>query len=126
MLGSIIGIQGSKHNGLAIAKVYDQEKFIQKRNDKIVNLKQEAKGLNEIAMIIHDKVEDQGVMLDALNKDLEKGVSDVKKGNKQLLKAQIRAKKNTKNSCCIIAFIIMGLLIIGITLSISMKVYLWK
>jgi len=102
-------------------KVYDQEKFIQQRNEKIVNIKTEAKGLNDLAVVIHDKVEEGGYKLDALNKNLEGGVKEIKQANRELAQAREIGSKQNKNSCVMVLLIIVLLAALGVTIAVVYK-----
>lgn len=105
-----------RYDDMPIVQVYDQEKFIEKREGQIKKIKNDAKDLNEIAVEINTKVHQQDGKLDTLNKDLKKNVDDVKEANENLAEAQERSKKSNKKTICMILIIFILVAILGVYL----------
>lgn len=112
-----------QYDDLPVVQVYDQEKFIEKRERDIKKIKTDAKDLNDIAGEIAVKIYDQDGKLDDLNKELGKNVHDVKKANVNLAEAEIRRKKGNKKMMCLI-FIIFLLLVMVIVFVLYQMGYL--
>lgn len=72
---------------MPVLQVYDQEKFVNQRTDKVKKIKNDARDLNNLAVQINTKVEEQDGMLDSLNKDLENNRKVVKEANEELFVA---------------------------------------
>lgn len=93
-------------------EVYDQSKFIEQRNDKIKQIKQDSKNLNEIATDLNDKIYEQDGKLDDLNKELANDVDMVKKANENLADAGARSSTgNRKMMCCILVIFVLVLIL---------------
>jgi hypothetical protein len=96
-----------------VMKVYDQTDFINKREGEIKELHQKAHQINDLAYKINDNIYQQGDKLDGLNKQMENQVTDLKKGNDELVKAREITAQRNKNVCCWVIFIFVLFLIVG-------------
>ena len=100
-------------------EAYDQSKFIEKRNEKIKQIRQDAQNLNSIATEINGKVHQQDQKLDTLNKELDYNVESVRKANKNLDKAAKVGSKSRK--CMIWALIFLLLLVVGTGITLYLR-----
>jgi hypothetical protein len=73
-----------RQTDLPIMLVYDQEKFVNERQDKIKQIKSDARDINSLAVQINQKVEEQDKVLDTLEKDLNKNKEVIQKANQEL------------------------------------------
>ena len=110
------GLLQQKEKEIGIAKIYDQEQYVTKRGEKIVNIKMESKAIKDVTEVIHQKVYEQDEQLDALNKQMGSAVQNIKKGNKELVTAKETAKKSNSNTVCLILLIIILVAVLGISL----------
>jgi t-SNARE complex subunit (syntaxin) len=104
---------------LPVLQVYDQEKFVNNRTHKVKKIKNDARDLNNLAVQIKTKVEDQDGMLDDLNKDLEANKKVVVSANEELFKAAQKGEESRKTQwmCLLFLFII----VLGIIMFILFK-----
>ena len=109
------GLLQQKEKEIGIAKIYDQEQYVAKRGEKIVNIKMESRAIKDVTEVIHQKVYEQDEQLDALNKQMGNAVQNVKKGNKELTTAKETAKKTNSNMVCLMLLIIVLLAVLGIS-----------
>lgn len=110
------GLAQQKDQEIGVAKIYDQEQYVAKRGEKIVNIKMESKAIKDVTEVIHQKVYEQDEQLDALNKQMGNAVQNVKKGNRELEEAKETTKKSNKNMLCLLLLIIILLAALGISL----------
>lgn len=112
LLSATYSDQQQRFDDMPIVQVYDQEKFVQKREGQIKKIKSDAKDLNDIAININDKIYQQDGKLDDLNKELGKNVDDVKEANQNLAEAEQRSSKSNKKTLCLIMIITLLVLIL--------------
>ena len=79
-------------------QVFDQAKFIQNRNAKISQIRQDAEGLNTLASEINGKIHEQDEKLDQINSELEYNVTNLKDANTDLEEA-VRISSSGSNKC---------------------------
>ncbi len=96
-------------------EVYDQTEFIQNRDKKIKDIKNQSKQINEIAISIHDKVIEQDHKLDDLDKELGHNVSFLKAANENLMEAEQKTSTGNKCKCQVLVFLLILMIVIGIT-----------
>lgn len=95
---------------LPVLQVYDQEKFVNQRTDKVKQIKNDARDLNNLAVQINTKVVEQDGMLDSLNKDLENNKKIVQEANKDLFIAAQKGEESRKSQwmCLLLLFVIVA------------------
>ena len=86
-------------------KAYDQVEFVEKRQEQIKKLNQDARDVNQLAIDINGKIYEQGDKLDEVNKKMVKQVDEVKDANKELKQAREISAKRNKNMVCWVLFI---------------------
>lgn len=108
-------------NDVAIMKVYDQADFINRRDDNIKKLNQDAKTINHLAADINTKIYEQDEKLNEVTKKMGGQVQDVKEANKELVKAKEMTSRRNKNMLCWVLLIFVLCLILGVTIYFLFK-----
>lgn len=97
-------------------EVYDQEKFVNDRSEKIKQIHEDAKEVRNLAGVINEKIYDQGDKLDSINKQMGKQVEDVKVANKELVATREITSKRNKCMGWMVLFAIMISIILGVSI----------
>lgn len=108
-------LEMTQDNNVPIMEAYDQSTFIEKRNKKIKQIKNEAQNLNSLATEINGKVHQQDEKLDTLNKELDYNVEELHKANKDLEKAAKVGGGNHK--CLIFALLFLVAIVAGVAVT---------
>lgn len=118
MLSSIDATEQMQEE-LPVLQVYDQEKFVNNRTEKVKKIKNDARDLNNLAVQIHQKVEEQDGMLDSLNKDLEANKKQVVEANQNLFEAAQTGEQSRKTQW--MCLLLLAVVVSGIGIYLLFK-----
>lgn len=99
-----------------VVQVYDQERFINERSERVNHIKNDAQELNRLAVEIHTRVEQQDNRLDDLNRDLDQNRIQVVKAQQDLFEAAEKGQKSRKTQCLLVLALAIVIAIIAIYL----------
>ena len=108
-----VGREKSNSN-IPVMQVFSQTEFADKRQKEVEKLHAEAKDVRDLAVDINAKVYQQEEKLESINRKMDREVlSNIKKGNEELTKAEEIGARRSKNYCFLIILLVVGLGIMG-------------
>ena len=104
--------KNQEENKVKVFEVYEQTQMIESRTERIRELKEKTKDLNQAATIINAKIHEQDDVLDDLNKNMKGNVGHMEEANENMQEVVMRANRRPGNKR-LLAFILFVMTLLG-------------